>query len=91
MGSDPILASTDSLTILFSNSVSHEFYQIMVGAPSMSLYGWHQLTEWSITHSCLSTEQQIEAHQILKNEWKDFCHWVVDTYGAHADTLDIPA
>lgn len=64
-----------------SNSMSHEFYQIMVGAPTMSLYSWKQLARWSIDYSCLSKKEQIEAHRIHNSSWKDFCKEVVERYG----------
>ncbi|KAF2398678.1 cat eye syndrome critical region protein 1 [Trichodelitschia bisporula] len=78
---------------LFTNSVSHEFYQVMVGSMSMSLYGWRQLVNWSIQYSCLSKPEQEQAKQILEKEWVTFCHFVVDTYGkefADKEFQDIP-
>lgn len=61
--------------------MSHEFYQIMVGAPTMSLYSWKQLARWSIDYSCLTPEQQAKGHEYLDQSWKEFCKFVVDTYG----------
>ncbi|CAA9959621.1 hypothetical protein PTNB73_02435 [Pyrenophora teres f. teres] len=66
---------------LFSNSMSHEFYQIMVGAPTMSLYSWKQLARWSIDYSCLSDKEQKEGHNYLDESWESFCNDVVNTYG----------
>lgn len=60
--------------------MSHEFYQIMVGAPSMSLYSWKQLARWSIDYSCLSSSQKEEGHRYLNEAWADFCKAVVDKY-----------
>jgi adenosine deaminase CECR1 len=60
--------------------MSHEFYQIMVGAPTMSLYSWKQLARWSIDYSCLSEAEKTRAHEILAQEWREFCDYVVDTY-----------
>jgi adenosine deaminase CECR1 len=57
--------------------MSHEFYQIMVGAPSMSLYSWKQLARWSIEYSCLSTAEQQQGYVILEKAWKDFSALVV--------------
>ncbi|KAJ6194778.1 hypothetical protein J3E72DRAFT_247805 [Bipolaris maydis] len=65
---------------LFSNSMSHEFYQVMVGAPSMSLYSWKQLARWSIDYSCLSVEEKVQGHGYLKDAWVEFCKAVVDRY-----------
>jgi adenosine deaminase CECR1 len=61
--------------------MNHEFYQIMVGAPTMSLYSWKQLARWSIEYSCLSEKQQKEGLRILEGTWKEFCQRVVDDYG----------
>ncbi|KAI8931989.1 hypothetical protein NX059_010885 [Plenodomus lindquistii] len=65
---------------LFSNSMSHEFYQIMVGAPTMSLYSWKQLARWSIDYSCLTPTDQVRAHKIFDKDWGRFCANIVTTY-----------
>jgi hypothetical protein len=75
--------------LCFRNSVSHEFYQVMVGSPSMNLHGWRQLCEWSIQYSCLSNEEKQQAFKIFWREWETFCKWVVTEYGPHAETLDV--
>lgn len=61
----------------------------MVGSPSMNIHGWRQLAEWSITYSCLSERDQIEANRIFKKEWETFCTWIVDEYGVYADGLKV--
>ena len=61
--------------------MSHEFYQIMVGAPTMSIYSWKQLARWSIDYSCLSMAEKSKGHEILTQDWKSFCQHVVDEYG----------
>lgn len=61
--------------------MSHEFYQIMVGAPTMSLYSWKQLARWSIEYSCLSADEKEDGQKILDDSWKVFCQTVVDKYG----------
>jgi adenosine deaminase CECR1 len=72
-----------------SNSVSHEFYQIMVGSPAMSVHGWKQLCHWSIQYSCLSNEQKQEAFTIFARDWEAWCTWVVSTYGQYANDLEV--
>lgn len=72
-----------------SNSVSHEFYQVMVGSPAMNIHGWRQLVEWSVDHSMLNAAEKLRAHEILEREWEIFCKWIIKEYGAFADTLDI--
>jgi adenosine deaminase CECR1 len=59
----------------------------MVGDTRMSIHGWKQLAEWSIEHSCLSTDEKAEGLRIYRQDWEAFCQWVVDTYGAEAASL----
>jgi adenosine deaminase CECR1 len=61
--------------------MSHEFYQVMVGAPTMSLYSWKQLARWSIDYSCLNKDEQRRGHAILEKDWKKFCALIVEKYG----------
>jgi adenosine deaminase CECR1 len=60
--------------------MSHEFYQIMVGAPTMSLYSWKQLALWSIEYSCLTKQEKTEGYTIFYRSWKAFCEKVVEQY-----------
>ncbi|KAI1416485.1 Metallo-dependent hydrolase [Hypoxylon sp. FL1857] len=56
---------------LFGSTLSHDFYEVMVGNRNMNLYGWRQLARWSIDHSCLS---QVERERILvewERRWKE--------------------
>ncbi|XXG95465.1 jun-like transcription factor [Hypoxylon texense] len=57
--------SSDNGT-LFGSTLSHDFYEVMVGNQNMNLYGWHQLALWSIEHSCLSP---VERERMLV-EWQ---------------------
>jgi adenosine deaminase CECR1 len=63
----------------------HEFYQVIVGAPTMTLYSWKQLAHWSIEYSYLSAEQQAQAYTILDKSWNEFCADVVRIYGPLMD------
>jgi len=72
-----------------TSSLSHEFYQVMVGSTSMSLHGWKQLALWSIDYSCLTNLEKHEARKIFQTEWEIFCRWIVDEYGGYAKGLDI--
>jgi adenosine deaminase CECR1 len=65
--------------------MAHEFYQIMVGAPSISLYSWKQLARWSIDYSCLDPEDQLKAHRILARDWKTFYEYIIETYSPIMD------
>lgn len=71
----------------FSSSLAHEFYQVMVGDPRMSLHGWKQLAEWSLDYSCLDREDKARAREIYAHEWEIFCQWIVSEYKAFADGL----
>lgn len=58
----------------------HEFYQIMVGAPTITLYSWKQLARWSIEYSCLSLEEKAEGLDLLAKSWDEFCDTVIKRY-----------
>ena len=70
-----------------SSSLSHEFYQVMVGDPRMTIHGWKQLAEWSIEHSCLSADEIKRAKDIHARAWEAFCQWIVSEYGDFAYNL----
>ncbi|KAL1626864.1 hypothetical protein SLS56_006592 [Neofusicoccum ribis] len=74
---------------LFRADMNHEFYQVMVGTPIMSVHGWRQLAEWSIKYSCIDEEQQEDGLRIFKERWEIFCQWIVEEYADYADTLEI--
>ncbi|KAJ4356606.1 uncharacterized protein N0V89_004641 [Didymosphaeria variabile] len=57
---------------LFSNSMSHEFYQIMVGSPTI----------------CLAETQKKTAEGYFNKAWTEFCDWVYDTYGELFSFID---
>lgn len=63
---------------LFSNSMCHEFYQIMVGCPTMSIFSWKQLALWSLEYSCLKDEEKEECKRIFLESWRNFCDRVID-------------
>ena len=62
--------------------MSHEFYQIMVGSPSMSIHGWKQLALWSLEYSCLSAKEIERCKEIFLQSWEAFCNDVVKEYSA---------
>jgi adenosine deaminase CECR1 len=73
-----------------SNSMSHEFYQVMVGAPTMTIYGWKQLALWSLEYSCLTDTDKVMGRDILLLKWETFCEQIVHEYGSilQGDTID---
>ncbi|KAI1102065.1 Metallo-dependent hydrolase [Jackrogersella minutella] len=69
---------------LFMSTLSHDFYEVMVGNRNMNLHGWRQLASWSIDHSCLS---QVERERLLvewERRWKEeFIPAVLGNQPAH--------
>ncbi|KAL7919055.1 hypothetical protein ACQKWADRAFT_213843 [Trichoderma austrokoningii] len=51
---------------LFRSTLSHDFYQVMVGKKSMGLHGWKQLAMWSLEHACLDDEEK----QVIMGHWE---------------------
>ncbi|OIW25037.1 Metallo-dependent hydrolase [Coniochaeta ligniaria NRRL 30616] len=72
--------NTDNGT-LFKSQLSHDFYQVFAGKTDMTLYGWKQLAEWSIEHSCMDAEERRECMTHWKKRWDDFCLEVIKDYG----------
>ncbi|KAJ9129453.1 Adenosine deaminase CECR1 [Pleurostoma richardsiae] len=72
--------NTDNGTI-FGSKLSHDFYQVMVGKADMTLYGWRQLAEWSLEHSCMDAKELETARRRWDELWKEFVAWIVEEYG----------
>ncbi|KAK1754197.1 hypothetical protein QBC47DRAFT_302869 [Echria macrotheca] len=66
---------------LFRSTLSHDFYQIMVGSSSMTLHGWRQLVEWSLEHSCMNKDELTASYGRWEDEWNRFLQWIIETYG----------
>lgn len=47
----------------------------------MSLYGWKQLIEWSLQHSCLSKEDYDLIHGEWVKKWDKFLDEVIAEFG----------
>ncbi|KAK1246362.1 hypothetical protein MKX08_000164 [Trichoderma sp. CBMAI-0020] len=63
---------------LFRSTLSHDFYQVMVGKKSMGLYGWKQLIMWSIEHACLDDDERKEIMDHWEVLWREFLMKVID-------------
>ncbi|KAM5350567.1 hypothetical protein ACJ41O_007072 [Fusarium nematophilum] len=72
--------SSDNGT-LFRSSLSHDFYQVMVGKADMGLFGWKQLVLWSLEHACLDGSEYARIHANWEREWHEFVKWVIEAYG----------
>lgn len=53
----------------YSSSLSHDFYQTMIGSENMSLSGLKQLTQWSIDHSCLQQAEKRIVQAEFDRRW----------------------
>ncbi|KAF2091732.1 Metallo-dependent hydrolase [Saccharata proteae CBS 121410] len=65
----------------WESTLSHDFYQTLVGSERMSLVGWRVLVEWSFEYSCVGDGERQEWLRVFRTKWDEFCRWVVDTYG----------
>ena len=63
------------------STLSHDFYQVMIGKDDMTLHGWRQLIEWSLEHSRMSEEERAQAQEKWEELWKEFLDWMIKTYG----------
>ncbi|OLN85255.1 Adenosine deaminase CECR1-A 1 [Colletotrichum chlorophyti] len=71
--------NSDNGTI-FRSSLSHDFYQAMVGKTDMTLYGWRQLIEWSLEHSCMSSDELKDVRAEWEKRWENFLDWAIAEY-----------
>lgn len=62
--------SSDNGT-LFGSTLSHDFYEVMVGNRDMNLHGWRQLARWSIDHSCLTPVERERVLVEWERRWKE--------------------
>ncbi|KAH7302889.1 hypothetical protein B0I35DRAFT_197121 [Stachybotrys elegans] len=67
---------------LFRSSLSHDFYQVMVGKADMDLYGWKQLIMWSIEHACVDEAERRELQAMWESQWKFFLENIMKIYGS---------
>ncbi|KAI8710817.1 A-deaminase domain-containing protein [Fusarium sp. LHS14.1] len=72
--------SSDNGT-LFRSTLSHDFYQVMVGKADMGMFGWKQLIRWSLQHACLDRAEYDRVYRQREQEWDEFVRWVIREYG----------
>ena len=77
----PIFVLNPVTNSLRRSTLSHDFYQVMVGRADMTLYGWRQLIEWSLQHACMSATEYADVYEHWKAAWEEFLAWLVETYG----------
>lgn len=76
----PCTINSDNATF-YRSSLSHDFYQVMIGSEDMTLLGWKQLARWSLEHSCMLPEELELVTAEWTRRWADFCLWIVEKYG----------
>ncbi|KAF4450695.1 hypothetical protein F53441_6236 [Fusarium austroafricanum] len=78
--------SSDNGT-LFRSTLSHDFYQVMVGKADMSLFGWKQLALWSLEHACLSSTEYYAVYRDWEEQWGEFVQWIIRTYDGQSKVV----
>lgn len=82
--------SSDNGT-LFNSTLSHDFYEVMMGNNKINLYGWKQLARWSIEHSCLSLDERRRALTEWEKRWQDFIVALTEASGPESSLADVLA
>lgn len=72
-----------------SSTLSHDFYQVLVGKRDMTLFGWKQLIEWSLEHSCMSKDEYKAVHREWAKRWDRFVDEVIDEFGSFDPTPEM--
>ncbi|KHN95945.1 adenosine deaminase [Metarhizium album ARSEF 1941] len=57
---------------LFRSSLSHDYYQTMVGRNDLGLFGLKQLSLWSIQHACLEDDEKKQLLEKWEEQWADY-------------------
>ncbi|KAM0276495.1 hypothetical protein ACHAQH_006684 [Verticillium albo-atrum] len=71
--------SSDNGT-LFRSTLSHDFYQFMVGKQDTTLFGWKQLIQWSLEHACMEEELSKKVTAAWQGLWEAFLDKVIEEY-----------
>ncbi|KHJ33649.1 putative adenosine deaminase family protein [Erysiphe necator] len=80
----PCTVNSDNASF-YKSSLSHDFYQVMIGSEAMTLQGWKQLAIWSLDHSCMGANQLKIVKKEWSKRWDEFCLWIVQEYGPLVD------
>lgn len=71
-----------------SSTLSHDFYQAMIGKPDMTLFGWKQLIEWSLDHACMSPDERREVRRAWEARWEKFLDEAIEEFGEFEGDVD---
>lgn len=63
------------------STLSHDFYQVMIGRDDLGLFAWKQLALWSIQHGCLDQAEREKLLGEWELLWEGFLAWVIEKYG----------
>ncbi|KAG6112931.1 hypothetical protein E4U13_004072 [Claviceps humidiphila] len=66
----------------YRSTLSHDFYQVMIGRADMDLFGWKQLVLWSIEHACLDEADKKSMINEWQRLWIEFLDWAINKYDA---------
>lgn len=67
---------------VWESTLSHDFYQVIMGSNRMSLTGWRVLVQWSIEYSCMKADEKERAVEMFTSSWEGFCRHIVERYGS---------
>ncbi|KAI1504763.1 hypothetical protein F5X99DRAFT_405764 [Biscogniauxia marginata] len=83
--------SSDNGT-LFRSTLSHDFFEVMVGHNKINLYGWEQLARWSIDHACLDQAERERVLAEWQTRWREFVAAIKNSdTGRDSSVKEIPA
>lgn len=52
----------------------------MIGKPDMTLWGWKQLIEWSLEHSCMSASEHQDVRRAWEARWEKFLDEAIEEF-----------
>lgn len=67
---------------VWESTLSHDFYQVLMGSENMGLTGWRVLVQWSIEYSCMTNGEKNTALTVFGSKWEQFCQHIIDVHGA---------
>jgi adenosine deaminase CECR1 len=54
----------------------------MIGKTDMTLFGWKQLIQWSLDHSCMSPAEHGAVRRAWEARWEKFLDEAIEEFGA---------
>ncbi|KAI9734177.1 MAG: hypothetical protein M1818_006949 [Claussenomyces sp. TS43310] len=75
-------------SIFYSSTLSHDFYQVMIGSTYQNLLGWKVLAKWSLEHSCLNENERAIVDGEWDAQWSAFLRWIIRNHPNEAAVWD---